>query len=242
MTMNRNLLHMLSAWVLAIAASTLATSCTENEELGQYSAYFMPTRPAGIELYADQTRDSTTIVSTISWDITTQATTGEDGWLRFSPGKADVVPNGQLFQRVNITAEANTTGYIRESLMKVNLHTDRIDGIAMPIRQLGWMDITVPQPRFTTDDKATMQPIFESTLKASDINATMVCHIFTMATLKSDAEWLVIPEELQSIRGGDRTLIFSVEPNHTGTERTAHVTLTSTLGCSNVVTFIQKAE
>ena len=241
--MNRNLLHMLSAWVLAIAASALVTSCIEDEELGQYSAYFMPTRPTGIELYADQTRDSTTIVSTISWDITTQATTGEDGWLRFSPGKADVVPNGQLFQRVNITAEANTTGYIRESLMKVNLQTDRIDGIAMPVRQLGWMDITVPQPRFTTDDKATMQPIFESTLHSFPTRRSSdLCHIFTMATLKSDAEWLVIPEELQSIRGGDRTLTFSVEPNHTGTERTAHVTLTSTLGCSNVATFIQKAE
>lgn len=242
MTMNRNMLHILSAGTLAIAASTLAMSCTEKEELGQYSAYFMPTRPAGIELYADQTRDSTTIVSTVSWDIATQPTTGEGGWLRNAPDKANVVPNGQLFQRVIIDAEANTTGYTRECLMMVNLHTDRIDGIAMPIRQLGWMNITVPQPCFTTDDKATMQPIFENTLKASDINATMVCHLYTMATLKSDAEWLVIPEELQSIRSGDRTLIFNVMPNTTGAERTAHVTLTSTLGCSNVVTFTQKAE
>lgn len=240
--MKTPILSILSLGALAFAAANLATSCVEDEDLGQYSAYFTPMRPQGIELYADQTLDSTTIVSTVSWDITTQKVVGEDGWFTVSPDKAQVVPNGQLYQRVKISAQPNTTGYIRESIMGVNLQTDRIDGIGMAVRQLGWMNITVPEPRFTTDDKANMKPVFERTLKATDVNAEMVCHIFATTTLESDAEWLAIPDEIKSIERGDRTLLFTVQPNKTGGKRKANVTLTSTLGCSNVVTFIQEAE
>lgn len=240
--MKASIFRLLSAGTLALATLSLAESCKDDDDLGLFSAYFYPTRPQGIELYADQTIDSTAVVSTVSWDIAPQYTVGDGGWLALSPTKADVVPNLELFQRVHLTAEANTTGFTRTCLLAVNLHSDRIDGIAMPVKQLGWLNITVPQPRFTTDDEATMQPIFEHTLKATDVNATMVCHLHENATLSSDAAWLTIPEDLKNIEKGDKYLLFNVARNTTGAERTAQVTITSAKGCSNVVTYTQKPE
>ena len=232
--------------LLAVAAAgagltnTLA-SCVNDDDLGQHTAYFYPMRPNGMEFFADQESDTTVVVSTDDWSARVQNMAGNDGWLNISPEKASVVAGGMLYQTMKLNFSTNTTGKSRRAQVCVDVQTDKIDGIAMVVTQYGWLNITVPEPIFTTSEIATAEPVFKAKLKAEAGVAFLSCQVYADATVTSDAEWLTIPDDVKAIKAGAHGLQLPVKANESGAERTANVTLTSN-GCSNIIIYVQAAE
>lgn len=239
-------LHHLSLGLLAALTigSTLTTtfiSCVSEDEVGQHTAYFYPVRPNGMEFYADQVADTTVVVSTDDWTAAVRNITGDEGWLKISPEKASVVAGGMLYQTMKFQFSANKTGKARQAQVEVDVKTDKIDGICLPVTQYGWLNITVPEPLFTTQELATAEAVFKANVKAAGGKAYLACRVYADATVESDAGWLTIPEDVKTLKEGAHGLQFDIAANDSGAERTANVTLTSN-GCSNTITYIQAAQ
>ena len=239
-------IHHLSLGLLAAMAvgSTLTstfTSCVSDDEVGQHTAYFYPVRPNGMEFYADQVSDTTVVVSTDDWTAAVRNLIGDEGWLKITPEKASVAAGGMLYQTMKFQFSANKTGKARQAQVEVDVKTDKIDGISLPVTQYGWLNITVPEPRFTTQELATAEVVFKASVKAEGGKAYLSCRVYADATLQSDAEWLTIPDDAKTLKEGAHGLQFDVAANNGGAERTANVTLTSN-GCSNTITYIQAAQ
>lgn len=195
---------------------------------------------APTELFADQTLDSIFVMSYDTWDAAVKSTVGGD-WLTLSPTTCKV-PDGYIVtQSVYLKMTPNNTGKIREASIGINSSYPEYGMLMTYIYQYPWLNITAPVPTFSkkegTDEvKAT----FAAKLAATDTYAVLGCAVYGEATLKSDADWLLVNNEDQVLKPGSHGIKFVVNPNNTGADRDAHVTLTSN-GVSSTVTYTQVA-
>lgn len=193
-----------------------------------------------VEMYADETVDSFFVVSYDSWEATPYATDGAAIWFSISPNNMNI-PEGYYGQRaVVVRTEANHSGISRTGYVKMTT-TYENQQLMLPVYQYAWLDITTPQPSFTSNKLQEAKAVFATTLNTTATSALIAFSVHAPATLTSDATWLTIPESQTSFVPGKYAVQMNVEPNNTADDRVAHVTLTS-LGISNEVTYTQKGK
>ena len=204
---------------LALITATM-TSCL-NGENEYHEIYFYPQRPEGIVFYADQTTDTTTLVSYDSWTMTKE---GE--WFDASPNSQEIPVGSYGITRIGISTTPNTTGQNRSGRISINSYLS----ISTPIYQAAWLNIISPQPKYTNTDTNgsfnSLKARFELELLTNATSTSV--HFYTYgksATLTSDAEWL--KPQISTYMTGAQMALINVEPNETSTARQAQLSLTS---------------
>ncbi|MBQ2122216.1 MAG: BACON domain-containing protein [Bacteroidaceae bacterium] len=204
---------------LALITATM-TSCL-NGENEYHEIYFYPQRPEGIVFYADQTTDTTTLVSYDSWTMTKE---GE--WFDASPNSQEIPVGSYGITRIGISTTPNTTGQNRSGRISINSYLS----ISTPIYQAAWLNITSPRPKYTNTDTNgsfnSLKARFELELLTNATSTSV--HFYTYgksATLTSDAEWL--KPQISTYMTGAQMALINVEPNETSTARQAQLSLTS---------------
>ncbi len=231
--------------IFAAATAALAlTSCSEatNE---YHSTQFYPVSNDGIIAYADQTVDSTRVISYDSWTLTNTA-----DWFDVSlqDGQKNnlsvTIPAGYVgSMRLDLRFQPNATGKSRQSQLAVVSSFDKIGTVSTPVTQQPYLNISYPAP-YKETSTATM-PTFSLNLTSSKSSYPLTSYItFTVytsdATLTSSADW-VTPEKTSGFTASVKEKVnLTIQANTTGQTRTATLTLTSN-GISNVVTINQPA-
>ena len=203
----------------ALIVSTM-TSCL-NGENEYHEIYFYPQRPEGIVLYADQTTDTTTLVSYDSWTMTKE---GE--WFDASPNSQEIPVGSYGITRIGINTTANTTGQNRSGRISINSYLS----ISTPVYQTSWLNIISPKPKYTNTDANgsfnSLKARFELDLLYN--TQSHAIHFSTYgksATLTSNAEW--IKPQIETFMSGTNMAILDIKPNELSTAREAQLSLTS---------------
>ncbi len=207
-----------SAFLFILAALGLA-SCSDSEYTYHQTAFY-PLTSTGLVLYADQTVDSTTVLSTEPWTSTCTET-----WFTVSPSSVSTATNQAYNSLMLVSALQNTTGTSRFGAINVQGY----DLASMLVTQLGWLNITTPNPHAAaqTGGIAT-QATFDLSLRSTTTDTALVFTTYQDgATLSVDAPW--ITPAATTAPAGRQTIGLTFEPNTTGAERTATMKLTSGL-------------
>lgn len=195
----------------------LLVSCGDTE-FEAHQTYFYPTAGA-LELYADQTADTLHVVSLDSWTAECS-----EPWLNVSPASEDIPAGYRLDRKLDITAEANTTGKNRAGNLLVRAYGNTF---TMPVVQTSWLNIIQPQPQTDgNNDFETRRPSFVMDLKGEATDTVLVFRTYADgATLQVADAWLT-PEALTFPAGRHRVRI-SLSANPDPQPRQTRVTLTS---------------
>lgn len=226
---------------IALLSITALQSCLGGENENHGTAVYHRNANDFTEMFADQTVDSLHVMSYDSWTATIDG--GADGaWFTISDSKCTVPVNYIVTQSIIVTTTPNTTGKTRVGMIKFDTDYKEYGVLSAGVIQYGWLNITAPIPTLEKDkDTNENHIVFSSELNAADNYALLACRVYANATLKSDADWLSVPNEVQTLAPGEHGIRFVVTPNNSGGERIAHVTLTSN-GVSNVITYTQKGK
>lgn len=226
---------------IALLSITALQSCLNGDNENHGTAIYHRNGNDYTEMYADQTVDSLHIVSYDSWTATVEG--GSDGpWFTISDTKCNVPVNYIVTQSVIITTTPNTTGKARTGVIKVNSTYNEYGPMTGGVVQYGWHNITAPIPTLEKiEGKDENRIVFKSDVNATDNYALLACTVYADATLKSDADWLSVPNDVQTLAPGNYGVKFGVLPNNSAEDRVAHVTLTSN-DVSTVVTYTQKGK
>lgn len=243
---------MISSSIAAVALVLSLASCSSGTN-EYHTTYFNPLRPNGIEMFADQTIDSTRIVSTDNWSFQIQAA----DWLtatykgQQSPF-SETVKAGYLVQsdRITLTATPNTTGKERGALLSATSAFSKIGTTMTQVRQYPMLNITTPSCEISTENNQK-QYIFRTYVDAAgktsgSVNPKVTFTVYADgATLRSNDEWITVmpktlgkenvytPNEKQEVN-------LAIAENKGTEKRTGTLTLTSN-GISNTITIVQAA-
>ncbi len=231
--------------ILCAAAAVLAlTSC--NEGTNEYhSTQFYPVSSEGIVAYADQTVDSTRVISYDSWTLNNTA-----DWFDVSVqgGQKNnisvTIPAGYVgSMRLDLSFQPNNTGKTRQSQLAVVSSFEKIGTVSTPVVQQPYLNISYPSA-YKETTSATM-PTFSLNLTATKSSYPLTSYVtFTVytadATLTSSADWIT-PEKTSGFTASVKEKVnLTVQANTTGQARTATLTLTSN-GISTNITVNQPA-
>lgn len=216
-----------------LAAIILFVSCDDSTN-EYYTTYFYPNTTKGIETYADQTTDTTVVVSTNSWSLTNNCdwcTVSCDG--QTSPIQMDV-PEGYIkTMRVDFTLRPNTTGEVRTNAITVTSSYNKIGNITTYLVQYPYLHISNPSVLSATKDNVTTYT-FTLTVpangKLSDDSKPSISFLVYSndATLESsDTSWLIPARTKGFLANTAQNVELDIAANTTGEERTATLTLTS---------------
>ena len=226
-------------FLFATFIAALFTSCSESE-YEFHQTYFNPQLPEGKVLYADQTNDSTRVISYDPWIAVCTFNNGSNAWFSISPTECKFI-QGQQFAstRIDITASPNTTGKVRYGYIAVS----SFDVIKMPVKQTSWLNITYPFGEIKEFDEEgnsipeeDRQVTFSGKVPASNQFNIEFTVYSNDATLTSDAEWL--KPSTTTFAAGYHSVAIVAEANPNKVERTANLILTSN-GVSTPITITQ---
>lgn len=231
--------------ILAATMAALAlTSCSESDN-EYYTTYFYPTTANGIETYADQTSDTTIVVSTNSWTLTNTCDwckVSYDG--NSSPISVNVPEGYMVGAKLDITLQPNTTGTTRTNILQVVSSYSKIGSISTYVVQYPYLNVTSPMPQSATEDNTTTYS-FTLTVPASGTlaDSSKPSISFTVysngATLTSSDETWLKPSQTSGFPSGTRQKTeIDLTKNETGETRTGTLTLTSN-GISTPITVKQ---
>lgn len=223
---------LISVMVLCFAA------CTESS-YEYHQTYFYPQQPGGKMMYADQTLDSTRVISYDSWTAQTTA-----DWLSLTPAEQNIPTGYGMNTLVKLTCAPNTTGETRHSAILLK----SFDSLAMDVYQTAWLNIIWPTAIYTNKPEAAgdastgtvmdKQVSFVTTLSADSTSMKVKFRVYADgATLQSNASWLVHKDTVYA--AGTHEALLSVEPNAFAVSRTATLTLSSN-GVSTPIKVTQK--
>ena len=229
----KKVFHLLiSVMVLCFAA------CTESS-YEYHQTYFYPQQPGGKMMYADQTLDSTRVISYDSWTAQTTA-----DWLSLTPAEQNIPAGYGMNTLVKLTCAPNTTGETRHSAILLK----SFGSLAMDVYQTAWLNIIWPTAIYTNKPEAAgdastgtvmdKQVSFVTTLSADSTSMKVKFRVYADgATLQSNASWLVHKDTVYA--AGTHEALLSVEPNAFAVSRTATLTLSSN-GVSTPIKVTQK--
>lgn len=223
---------LISVMVLCFAA------CTESS-YEYHQTYFYPQQPGGKMMYADQTLDSTRVISYDSWTAQTTA-----DWLSLTPAEQNIPAGYGMNTLVKLTCAPNTTGETRHSAILLK----SFGSLAMDVYQTAWLNIIWPTATYTNKPEAAgdastgtvmdKQVSFVTTLSADSTSMKVKFRVYADgATLQSNASWLVHKDTVYA--AGTHEALLSVEPNAFAVSRTATLTLSSN-GVSTPIKVTQK--
>lgn len=213
-----------TCYALMSALMMLVVSCNEGE-YNVHQTFFYPQKPYGLQLYADQTSDTTNVYSVDPW---TSSTTGS--WFTTNPVNSQT----GFFTHITISTTPNNTGKNRQGLINIHAH----ETIAMAVMQSTWLNITYPAPRINNEvDFEDRKAIFEG-LADDDEHTTQVAFYVYQddATLVSNTPWM-IPQEATFEKGYHQVKV-DIAKNPEEKKRTGTLTLTSG-GISSTITIVQ---
>ena len=195
---------------LAALVAALFTSCSESE-YEFHQTYFTPQVVGGKVLYADQTTDSTRVISYDPWTALTAFENGTESWFTISPTECNFIAGEQFSStRINITW----------------LNIIRPFGEAKNYDNEG-----APLP----EEDRTMT--FSGTTIATANQFEIEFKVYADgATLTADADWL--KPATTTFAAGTHTVTIMAEENQEVVERTANLILTSN-GISTPITITQ---
>ncbi len=213
-------------------------ACTESS-YEYHQTYFYPQQPGGKMMYADQTLDTTRVISYDSWTAQTTA-----DWLLLTPTEQHIPAGYGMNTLVKLTCAPNTTGQTRHAAILLK----SFDSLAMDVYQTAWLNIIWPSPVYINKPEAVgdastgtimdKQVSFMTTLSADTTSMKVKFRVYADgATLQSDAAWLVQKDTVYA--AGTHEALLSVEPNASAAPRTATLTLSSN-GVSTPIKVTQK--
>ena len=226
--------------LFATFVAALFTSCTESD-YEFHQTYFSPQVAGGKVLYADQTTDSTRVISYDPWTATTEFENGATAWFTISPTECNFIAGEQFAStRMNITTTPNTSEKIRSGHIVVK----SFDTVGMPVKQTTWLNIIRPfgeAKNYDSEGALLPEEDRKMTFAGTTIATANQFEIeFTVyadgATLTADADWL--KPATTSFAAGTHTVAIVVEENQEVVQRTANLTLTSN-GISTPITITQ---
>lgn len=225
---------------LATFVAALFTSCSESE-YEFHETKFYPLLVNGMELYADQTTDSTRVISYDPWTASADFNLDTDAWFTITPTSCQFTAGEQFANmRIDITASPNTTGKIRSGYISVNSYFD----IGMLVTQKTWLNIVRPHGSVETQDAAgnalpeeEHKKVFSAYTFATENQFDIEFTVYAdNATLTSDAEWLV--PTATTFEAGTHKVAVVAKENLATEPRTANLILTSN-GISTPITITQ---
>jgi len=230
--------------IAATVAACALTACSESDN-EYYTTYFYPTTASGIETYADQTSDTTLVVSTDSWTLTNTC-----DWCKVTcDGKSSpisvTVPEGyMLATKLNLSLLPNTTGATRTNILQVTSSYEKIGTISTYVVQYPYLNVASPLPQLVTKDNTTTYS-FTMTVPASgtlsdNSKPSIVFTVYsTDATLTSSDETWLKPAQTSGFKASAQQKVeLEITKNETGAARTGTLTLTSN-GVSSQITVKQ---
>ncbi len=246
----------LSVAFAALATGAVFSSCSNSsDEYHQFNVY--PLRSDGFIEFADQSVDSTHIISTDTWSLTSQA-----DWLTTTTsGKKQApftieVPQGYINSTpLYFSMQPNTTGKSRTALIQATSTNSNMGTMSLLIQQLPYLNVTTPSAKQASDGTYswTLSGIsadgkFHTTdSTGKDISTTpyitFIVYNDSATITSSDASWLnvvatTLGKENQYKAGEKSKAELNISENTTGKERSATLTLTSA-GVSTTITVTQ---
>lgn len=201
-------------------------SCSENE-FEYHQTYFTPQEPNGKVLYADQTNDSTLLVSYDPWKATLEFT-DEHKWFTITPMECQFGSGTEYTEtKMYINATPNTSGKIRNGHIHINTYDIKSTYlVGMSVSQLPWLNITKPHGIWNEEEGVERFFVNIDTPTSGSFEV-----IFTVygedAALTSNAAWLT-PQSGVISAGKQQVVTINVDENRdTSAPRTAVLTLKS---------------
>lgn len=236
--------------ILAAASAALLLASCDNDGGEYHTTYFYPMDTNAITSYADQTLDSTRVVSTDSWTLNNAT-----DWCTITcDGKSTpltvTIPQGYMMSSLllfNLTP--NTTGSIRTNRIDIVSTYGKIGTISKSVAQYPFLNITTPAVKATTDNStagaSTTTYTFNLNITAagktsSGATPTIAFTVYSNdATLTTtDDSWITLSKTSGFTRASAQSVEITASTNTTGAERTATLTLTSN-GVSTPITITQ---
>lgn len=225
--------HFFYSAVIALMAVALTTACNSGGDT-EYHALRVNSQASNnlpVIYYADQQADSLEIVSTDSWKSNTACE-----WIKFKktmlPSFSQIVNyvyGNEVMSTEAIIIEPNTTGKNRNTIIQFDAN-NRTVGLA--VSQMGHINIIDPMLSQTPDQG------FIKTIDAKATSTTTTFNTYAPARLQTTTEWISVPDE--QFETGRHTATITIQPNTTGIERTAIVTLVSTTGAKTDIIIMQQ--
>lgn len=220
---------------LLSAAALFAAGCSDND-VEVHQTFFYPQRPQGMIVYADQPSDTTRLFSLDSWTLRSSA----PEWFTCTPDAFDVPPGYSSATLITANFQPNTTGEVRSGQIQV----DNFDKIGMQVTQYSWLNVIMPAGAMLptsnagADTQQNTEYQFEMRLKANSADTIVVFRTYRPnATISSNAEWAQ-PDQTSFAAARRDTVRIALQPNQTGADRTATLTLTSA-GVSTPIRLVQ---
>ena len=220
----------------AVACAVLLSGC--NDKDSDYHSFGLTSSISNegiVMVYSDQPGDVLTVQSTDSW----KANTGCD-WLMFTESGSstaerhiDYAYGSAETAMLPLTFAANNTGSVRVAAIRFTAN-GREAGIQYV--QLYFMNVTDPAPSYT-DASRFAGATFTKEVEASATSATIAFTLQSAATLASDQNWLTLSET--SFAAGEHEVTLTLDPNTTGADRFANLTLLSSTGAKTMITVKQ---
>ena len=201
-------------------------SCSESE-FEFHQTYFTPQEIDGKVLYADQTNDSTLLVSYDPWKASLLFA-DENEWFSITPNEYQFVKGMQYSEtKVYISTTPNTSGKSRIGLIQINTYDIKsTELVGLKVYQHPWLNIVKPHgiwnaemamETFTINFDSPHSGQFEVKFTVYDENATLI----------SGAEWLR-PATVAITPGKQQSVTVNIDENtDTSEPRTATLVLKS---------------
>lgn len=213
------------SFLLTLAFVGLISSCSNDSKEEYHTTYFYPLNNGGTVVYADQTTDTISVVSTDNWTINNNSE-----WMTVKVGSETntisvTVKEGYIVNTpVALAFQPNTTGELRQVGLYVTSSFSDVGTIGRAVTQYPF--IHVDNPIITTDKSETLKIAGKQ-----DENATKPSITFTIydknATLRNEASWLSLAKEKDFEAGKSTTVELTAEVNKTGEARSTTLYLTS---------------
>ncbi len=193
----------------------------------------VPTYSGGIRMYADQVFDTTYRVSSTSdWTLTSQPS-----WLSISPQSGAVEAGTIAFHKLTLTPSLNTTGTTRTGT--INVSSKDGYGVAMPIIQYGFLNVTRPAVSYNSDSNSFLfRQLLTDAARTDSVSVKLYSET---ATITSDRSWVTVQAD-STYPTGLNQMYYTVSANTSDTTRTANLTLTTASGIKTVINLIQYAK
>ena len=181
-------------------------------------------------IYADQTVDSVTVVSTKDVELVMNET-----WFSVqSSDKTIKVP--QMIQKtLPVYFQINNTGEPRIGYMYAKSNGETVGHC---FYQTSWLDIEVPSPVYAYAETGYPKGVsFTQKVAVADQQVKIEFTLYSdNATLTSDASWAVVGNDDQALDKGKHEVTITLEEHSKG--MTANLTLKAASGISSVIKLV----
>lgn len=210
-----------------LVSTFLITACSDtSQETGaEYQGISISNDKSEIVLFADQTTDAIMVVSDVSWTASLNPPV-EDFWCIPSVTQC-YVPEGQTKNTLlEISMTPNNTGVTRTTNLIIDAIQSPKASLSVPVRQYGWLDITMPSPKYVNKNGYNESATFETEIEENETSVNLEFTLYSDAKLVSNDPWIKIPKESSSLSPGKHEIQLDINQNDSY-ERRGSVSLIS---------------